>query len=459
MKKDSPIRKHLTLRYVALVGVLLLVADILLGAVLLNRSKGVMHTLIAKNMNDIADCAAGMMDGDAMRDMTAADVGGPAYNEAMKTLDIFQKKVDIIYIYALRKEADGVFTFTVDPDPVEPAAFGERSVVSPALISAGNGVSAVDDEAHEDRWGNYYSAYSPFFDSNGNQAGIIGVDFDIEWYHGQIRRYTVTISVISILTVLVGILFMYLIMRRLSNRFVKLEEELTQLSRELDSLGGSIAASGRVLSGEADGPAFRPYASVDDPDEIEQLNNKVRTMQNDIAGYLNDLRVQALTDGLTGIGNSAAYHEMEKELDEAIRKGDASFALTIFDLNDLKGVNDTYGHSTGDNVIRNAARILSVVFGKNRTFRIGGDEFAVVTENTNEAQLAEYIKIYEHGLDSYNAAKPEREPAVQMARGTAFFRPGVDTSFLEVFKRADEEMYVSKARFYTGEKDRHHRDS
>ena len=64
----------------------------------------------------------------------------------------------------------------------DPAAFGEEVVVSSGLIKAGKGEPAVDDAPLADRWGNYYSSYSPVFDSSGGVAGVIGVDFDAEWY-------------------------------------------------------------------------------------------------------------------------------------------------------------------------------------------------------------------------------------------------------------------------------------
>ncbi len=457
MQKNSPFRRHITLRYVLIVGVLLLVANIVLGVVLLNQSKKVMQTLIAKNMLDVSDSAAGFMDGDEMRELTAADVGGPTFNRIAETLSVFAKKVDIRYIYAIRKISDDKFVFTVDPDPVDPGKFGEENVITAALISAGNGVAAVDREPYTDRWGTFYTSYSPVFDSNGDVTAIIGVDFGLEWYDDQVNRYTRTIIMITALTALTGILVMFLIMNRLARRFDELEDELVSLSRELDVLGDTILPN-ESPSGNADEDSpFRQPATKNDPDEIEQLNNKVRTMHGDIAAYLDNLRSQAKTDALTGISNSSAYHELEKELEKEMEKGDTSFVLTIFDLNDLKGINDVYGHSTGDEVIKNAARILAVVFGKDRTFRIGGDEFAVVMKNTSEAELSEYFTMYEHGIDSYNKAKPNDVPAVLMAHGTAFYRPGEDKAFLDVFKRADEAMYVSKARFYTGQKDRRKR--
>ncbi len=456
MHNESSIRKHITLRYVFVVGVLLLVANILLGAVMLHQSKQVVKTLIDKNMLDISNCAAGLMDGDVMRELTADDVGGPAFNQIREDLYVFMKRVDIKYIYAIRKISDDEFIFTVDPDPVDPGRFGEPTVVTPALQSAGNGQPAVDFEPYEDRWGTFYTAYTPVFDSRGDVTAIIGVDFGYEWFGDQIRRFNRTVSVISISTILAGAVVMFLIMNKLTRRFTGLEKELTQLSRELDTLGEGILGSDAEPEEGAD-PDVYPFETDGDADEIEQLSRKVRSMHEEIGGYLADLRSQAKTDGLTRIANSSAYHTVEQELDEAIRNGDASFHLTIFDINDLKGINDRYGHFTGDEVIRNAAKILSVVFGKDRTYRIGGDEFAVVMRNTSDAEMDEYFAMYEQGVDSYNKAKAPEDPEVRMARGTAAYRPGEDRAFLDVFKRADEAMYANKALFYSGANDRRHR--
>ena len=210
-KKSS----SLTYQYVIIFGILLAIANPLLGVVLIQRSTATVRSLIRKNMLDISNTAAGLINGDDLASLTPESVGSPVYNTILKELSVFQNNVDIEYIYAVREKGDGTFMFTVDADPEEPAEFGEDVLITNALIQASKGISTVDDAPAADEWGNFYSSYSPVFASDGSIAGIIGVDFDSEWYENQIRSNTFLVLIISILFVVVGVLVFVLISRRL----------------------------------------------------------------------------------------------------------------------------------------------------------------------------------------------------------------------------------------------------
>ena len=186
-----------TTRYVLVFGILLLVATTALGIVVLNQSMSAMEALINKNMLDVVKSAAESLDGDALGALTEDDVDGPVFRDVEERLLAFQRSVDIHFIYAVKQVGEDKFVFTVDPDPVDPGEFGEEIVTTPALVQAAKGIPTVDSEPAADRWGNFYSAYSPVFDSSGGVAGIVGVDFDATWYDGQIREYTTSIAIIT----------------------------------------------------------------------------------------------------------------------------------------------------------------------------------------------------------------------------------------------------------------------
>lgn len=92
------------------------------------------------------------------------------------------------------------------------------------------------------------------------------------------------------------------------------------------------------------------------------------------------------TDTLTGLHNRACF---EQALIEPLSA--AGSALLLVDIDDLKVVNDTFGHSTGDSLIRIVAHRLAEAAAPHRTFRIGGDELAILADTTDVVPLAQRI--------------------------------------------------------------------
>ena len=423
-----------TTRFVLAFGVLLVAANILLGVVILRQSESAMKSLINKNMLDIVNTAAGFMDGDALGALTEDDVGGDQFNEVLQKLAVFQSNVDIHFIYAVRQIDEDTFVFTVDPDPVEPAEFGEEIVVTEGIKKAGTGVAAVDDAPMADRWGNFYSAYSPVFDSDGKVAGIIGIDFDAEWYDELVRKHTLAITVETILSVSIGGVVIFIIANGVRKRFKELNVGLVRLSDTVDHLMRQV--------GDISGGAVKQ--SEEPQDELEVLGEKIQTMQSDMTVYLDYLQKQAYTDSLTRVGSSTAYHELAQKLEDRIHKGEAAFSVIVFDVNSLKVINDEFGHENGDKVIKGAAEVISKVFQPEYTFRIGGDEFAVVKEHVTDEELAKV----DAGIAAFNERDKGSCVLLSISKGLAHFEPARDHSFKEVFARADMIMYEQKKKYY-----------
>ena len=443
-----------TTRYVLLVGILLLVANTVLGIVSFNRSKDTMRALIEKDMLDIVNSAAGSLDGDTLGALTADDVGGPAFKEISRVLLVFQNSTDIQFIYAVKRTEEGTYVFTVDPDPVDPGEFGEEVLVTPALIKAANGTAAVDDTPAADEWGNFYSAYCPVFDSTGKVAGVVGVDFDTQWYQDQVTNNIRAIAAITSLSVLLASIVVGLITSRVRAKFHELDKGLSELSDNVDVLMGEMASySGFDMPEDH----ARKAQSADAQDEIEALGHKIHTMQNEMKLYLDYLRTQAYTDALTKVSNSSAYHEKVNMLDKQIKKGTADFRVAVIDINGLKELNDTHGHECGDYYIQGTASALIQGFDISDVYRIGGDEFAVIVEGCDEARMVEGLASVMASIEAFNQSS--KYPAtLAVSRGTACFDAEQDSTFKDVFARADHAMYLDKQEFYRkrGALDRRH---
>ena len=201
-------KKNLVIRIwkIVLLAVLLSTSSLCVVTMVFGQS-GVKHA-IQQRMIDIANCASGSVNGDSLKRITVNEISSAGYHNINNTLAIFLNNIEPQYIYAIRIEDDGRFTISVDPSMESTQEFGATIETTDALISASKGTAAVDNFPTSDKWGTYYSAYSPVFDSNGDVAGIIGVDFPKEWYEEQLRlqRRMIFITYLVILFVCLPII-------------------------------------------------------------------------------------------------------------------------------------------------------------------------------------------------------------------------------------------------------------
>lgn len=154
----------------------------------------------------------------------------------------------------------------------------------------------------------------------------------------------------------------------------------------------------------------------------------------------------AYTDPLTGLGNKNSYSECVDNINKQINsKEDLDFAVVVIDINDLKIVNDSYGHEYGDILIQNAASFLKKVWRKD-SYRIGGDEFAVVLKNADNEKLKKDIMILESEIETFRKQNTREEFYLQMAIGMTVYNPETDGEYMDVFRRADSAMYEDKKR-------------
>ena len=172
---------------------------------------------------------------------------------------------------------------------------------------------------------------------------------------------------------------------------------------------------------------------------INDVDTQVRQEQ-EYAKQLAQAQNQAMIDALTGIRNKYAYLNAEEKIDKLIEtKTQPEFAVVILDVNDLKTINDTSGHQAGDQYLRDACRLVCQTFKHSPVFRIGGDEFAVISQGQDYEHIEELTAI----IAAHNE-QALREGGIVIACGMA--RYDDDTSVASVFRRADTVMYEDKNR-------------
>ena len=143
-------------------------------------------------------------------------------------------------------------------------------------------------------------------------------------------------------------------------------------------------------------------------------------------------------DILTGVMNR---NEMNNYVDKLCMDSDGSgisVGVIFADLNGLKRVNDTYGHNTGDTLLKNAAKALEECFDPTEIFRAGGDEFTIIVTGITEEELSRRAEAIRKAAEKYEH--------VCFAIGQ--FYDNDRSNVRQALRIADERMYEDKKRFY-----------
>ena len=200
-------------------------------------------------------------------------------------------------------------------------------------------------------------------------------------------------------------------------------------------------------------------------DEFRDLSEAMKGMENDLHSKINELtdayasllaskkaagelEVLATTDALTGTLNKIAFDTKTMKMNASIEnKEEISFGIVMVDLNDLKPINDQYGHDAGNKALINLVALLSSCFPDVLVYRVGGDEFVLILEGEVLRKAKTYIANFDAKIDALSkdgSLTPMEKCSA--AIGYSEFDPKIDRYVDDVFKRADKAMYVRKRR-------------
>ncbi len=158
-----------------------------------------------------------------------------------------------------------------------------------------------------------------------------------------------------------------------------------------------------------------------------------------------DLNRKAYVDPLTMVRNKSAYNEYIKKLQEQLDRDEViDLAIGIFDCNDLKSINDQYGHEKGDIYIKNSCSMICKVFGHSPVFRIGGDEFAIILMNSDFSNRDELVAQLDKKQEERNSVVKSIWERVHIAHGIAVYDHELDDELSDTARRADKFMYDNK---------------
>jgi diguanylate cyclase (GGDEF)-like protein len=156
------------------------------------------------------------------------------------------------------------------------------------------------------------------------------------------------------------------------------------------------------------------------------------------------LQARTIVDDLTGLYNRRGFFTLGEQTLSLMRRKGRELVVVFADLDGLKRVNDTYGHERGDDLIRRAASLLRSTFrDSDIVARIGGDEFAVVANETEQGSENSITERLRAAVAAQNASlAPENHLSISI--GAVRHSVVVEVDLAELLARADSEMYVDK---------------
>ena len=139
----------------------------------------------------------------------------------------------------------------------------------------------------------------------------------------------------------------------------------------------------------------------------------------------------------------------EKSLRTALAKArryNRPGAVLYIDLNDFKGINDTYGHKAGDKVLTEVGQVLKQVFRETDTVsRIGGDEFAVIMEEASLQEAQWKAGLVEQAVKDLNVVAHDKLVKVGVSLGVQAFDGSDELTADAIIEAADKAMYDHKS--------------
>lgn len=241
----------------------------------------------------------------------------------------------------------------------------------------------------------------------------------------QLLYLAYIVSVVTVITVGFGA-FLIWFMRR------SVIKPLNAMSKAASSYSVETLQTGK------ESPISR--MNIRTEDELERLCESMKKMERDIISSTSQLAIadwNSNHDSMTQLYNKRHYEEVVKELEDREDVG-----VVYLDIDNLKKMNDTFGHEKGDEVIIKAANFIRKYTQPGfSSCRIGGDEFVILIRGCSESTLNTLIRVMRED-DMGNLSDTNAEFYCRLAIGGAFRKEGEE--LVDTIKRADEEMYKNK---------------
>ena len=183
-----------------------------------------------------------------------------------------------------------------------------------------------------------------------------------------------------------------------------------------------------------------------DDDEIGMLTRTFKGLVENTKANIDTLNRKVYIDALTAVRNKAGYGAYMQKIQDLLNSSaqKPEFAIGVFDCDNLKHINDCYGHDKGDIYIKKASQLICRTFQHSPVFRIGGDEFAVILENDDFRDREKLFAQFRKERAEIRAAAEHEWEQANISMGAAVYDPETDPAVIDVARRADKAMYENK---------------
>lgn len=241
----------------------------------------------------------------------------------------------------------------------------------------------------------------------------------------------------------------------LSRELASVSEAVELAQRNQAAYGRTLAGASQGLGGDTESPGFKALVETlaaatkkvqSHSKALEQRLAESTTEVDQLRNRLEEARRDATTDGLTQLSNRKSFDAQFEKLRGLSTAGKGSLTLALLDIDHFKKFNDTWGHQTGDQVLRFVASVLAR-HGQSPRFaaRYGGEEFAMLFPGEHPTKVMAALDIVREEIASRvlkRRSTNEDLGAVTISMGVATLRAGEKCSALT--ERADAALYSSK---------------
>lgn len=390
---------------------------------------------------------------DSIPGFLSGDYDRAEYDGILAKLDRYPQHFrEVYYLYALRINDDGrtgtvIFDAAVEHDGRQ--SLGDEYLLEKPLVDRMDVLRAgrhLEPFADRSQWGDLLTCSVPMIDSKGTCQGYLLVDFDLTAARRDNLRFT--LGVFLLIFLLMCAIFC-MGMKTVAERITKpIEKMYLCLSGFRYASDRDREENVRRLKG----------LNIHTNHEIQSLYEALVATTEDSYRYLHEFRTateqldianeKAYFDLLTGFHSINAYEDRMAECQQRLDAGETlPIAFIMVDINDLKYINDTFGHEKGDRYIQGCCQFISDLCGRSSTFRVGGDEFVIVLEGEDYAHRKEIFDgLTARFVGSCHDESKEPWERCSASVGMSDCLPQ-DKNIAEVLKRADAAMYRAKADF------------